>query len=309
MIAVVGGYGVGLTMRLPRSPRAGETVASGVLSSDHGGKGSNQAVAVRRLGVASLIITALGEDDAATEARRFWADEGVADRAVELAGSRTMTGFIMVDSEGENRICVADGALAELVPEALEGRLDGIGPGDIVLVSLEIPTDVAAWALRVARESGARTVLNPAPVAAHTSALLQYADVLTPNRSELAVLAGLPEPQGADEVAACCASLRASTGYAGELIVTLGAAGAHVDDGKGDLIPPIQISEVVDTTGAGDAYSAALAVALHEGASAREAAHFASAAGALAVTQERVIPALPYRADVDRLDESRTRST
>lgn len=308
MIAVVGGYGQGLTMRLPRSPEAGETVAGGVLSTDHGGKGSNQAVAVRRLGVESLIVTALGEDDAAAAARRLWAEEGVADRSVEIAGGRTMTGFILVEPSGENRICLADGALAELRPEDVDGQLTDLTAGDIMLVSLEIPTAVASRALNIARERGARTILNPAPAAADAADLLQYSDVITPNRNELAVICGLPEPTSPEEVAACCAALRLRTGYAGEVVVTLGSAGAYVDDAESLLIEPAPVTRIVDTTGAGDAYSAALAAALHEGASVREAARFAAGAGALAVTREQVIPSLPYRADVDRLNESRVSS-
>lgn len=308
MIAVVGGYGQGLTMRVSRSPEAGETIAGGVLSMDHGGKGSNQAVAVRRLGVDSSIVTALGEDDAALAARSLWAEEGVTDRAVVIPGVCTMTGFILVEPSGENRICIADGALADLRPEHLDGQLTDLTAEDILLVSLEIPLESAALALRIAQGRGARTILNPAPANAGSATLLSNTDVATPNRSELAVLSGLPEPTGLDEVAACCAALRARTGYTGELIITLGAEGAYVDDGDHALIEPIPVPEVVDTTGAGDAYSAALAVALHEGSSVREAAHFAAAAGALAVQQEQAIPSLPSRADVDRLNESRASS-
>lgn len=300
MITVVGGYGLGLTMRVPHAPRAGETVSGGVLSRDHGGKGSNQAVAVRRLGVESRIVTALGPDEAAAAARALWVAEGVEDHAVVIDDAATMTGFILVDPSGENRICIADGALRELAPAHVDPGLASLAHGDLVLVSLEIPTAAAARALEVGRERGARTILNPAPVASDTRDLLRFVDVLTPNRGELAVLAGTPEPQNADAVRSSCATLRETTGYRGAIIVTLGADGVLVDSGESvTALAPIAVPRVVDTTGAGDAFSAALAVALHEGRDLVAAARLAAAAGALAVTREQVIPSLPTRAELD----------
>lgn len=304
MIAVVGGYGQGLTMRLARSPLPGETVGGGVLSSDHGGKGSNQAVAARRLGVDALIVTAIGDDTAGAAARELWAAEGVTDHAVQVPGVGTMTGFILVEPSGENRICIADGALASLSPEHLDAPLALIGPGDIVLVSLEIPFAAAWHALDVARERGALTIVNPAPVIPGARELLTRADIVTPNRGELGALAGVAAPETIDEVRLGCSALREITGYTGALVVTLGADGVFVDDGDHTIVPPTRVTKVVDTTGAGDAFSAAFAVAIHEGATIREAARFATAAAAFTVTREQVIPSLPYRADVDRLTET-----
>lgn len=310
MIAVIGGYGQGLSMRVPRSPEAGETVAGGVLRVDHGGKGSNQAVAARRLGADARIITALGDDDAAAAARRLWADEGVEDHAVEIAGMSTMTGFIMVEPSGENRICIADGALSALHPEHIDAPLSGIGPGDVVLVSMEIPAEAAERALRLGRERGAFIILNPAPMSEEVLPLLRFADIITPNRRELATMAAFAEPGTADEVAGCCARARERTDYTGAMLVTLGADGAHLDDGDGGSasIEPVAVTDAVDTTGAGDAYSAALAVALHEGADVRQAARFAAAAGALAVTRDGVLPSLPHRDALDRLMNSGVKS-
>lgn len=304
MIAVVGGYGQGLTMRVPRSPDAGETLAGGVLSADHGGKASNQAVAIARLGGAAMLVSAVGDDAAGSAAREFWAAEGVVDRVVTLPGEATMTGFIIVEPSGENRILLADGALAVIAPEHVEGPLSELGEGDLVLVSLEIPHATALRALEVARERGARTVLNPAPASAETRSLVPHADVLTPNRGELAAIVGAPHPATHDALRACVAAL-GDLGFTGELVVTLGGDGVLVVDADGtELVPPVAVERVVDTTGAGDAFSAALTVALSEGASIREAARFAATAGAFAVTREQVIPSLPYRADLDRQNPS-----
>lgn len=302
MITIVGGYGQGLTMRVARAPRAGETISGGEFSADHGGKGSNQAVAVRRLGVASRIVTALGDDAGAHAARELWRAEGVEDRSVVIDGSTTMAGFIIVDPSGENRICIADGALSALEPHHVDAAIGEFGPADTVLVSLEVAPHAAARALELGRAGGARTILNPAPVGEDTRAMLRDADVVTPNRGELAVLAGTTEPTTIDGVRDTCRLLRETTGFAGVLVVTLGADGVLVDDGvASEHLAPILVPHVVDTTGAGDTFSAALAVALHDGLSLRDSARFAAAAGAISVTQEQVIPSLPYRADVDQL--------
>jgi ribokinase len=308
MIAVIGGYGQGLSMRVPRSPEAGETVAGGVLHVDHGGKGSNQAVAVRRLGTDARIITALGDDDAAAAARRLWAAEGVEDRAVEIAGQATMAGFIIVDSSGENRICVADGALAALRPEHIDQPMADIGAEDVVLVSMEIPVGAAERALQIGREHGALTILNPAPMSPAVLPLLRFADITTPNRRELAAMADRALPSTPEEVAACCAEVRDQTLFTGAVLATLGTDGAYLDDDGSTSVEPVLVDDVADTTGAGDAYSAALAVALHEGASLHQAARFAAAAGALTVTRDGVLPSLPDRAAIDQLTSSGVRA-
>ncbi len=299
MIAVVGGYGQGLTMRVPRSPEAGETVSGGVLSSSHGGKGSNQAIAIRRLGGEALLASAVGDDEAGAAGRGLWSAEGVVDRVITIPGTRTMAGFILVEPSGENRICIADGALGGIRATHVEEALVELTSADTVLVSLEIPVDAAAAALVVGRRRGARTILNPAPAGEGSARLVAYADVLTPNRSELGALVGRSAPETEDELAECCRLLRVELGFGGILVVTLGADGVLVDDAEGrSRIPGLPV-DVVDTTGAGDTFSAALAVLLAEGADVRTAARFASVAGALAVTRAEVIPALPSRADVE----------
>lgn len=304
VIGIVGGYGQGMTMRVPRSPEAGQTVAGGVLSIDHGGKGSNQAVAAARLGASVLLVSAIGDDAAGRTGRELWAAEGVQDRTTVIPGMSTMAGFIIVEPSGENRICIAPGALDRLRPDHVDAGLAGLTASDVVLVSLEIPLDAARRALGIGRERGAFIVLNPAPATPWARGLLAGADLITPNRSELAALAGRDEPATDEELSACIASLREVTGYRGGIVVTLGADGVLVDDGASTRLPAHPVDAVVDTTGAGDAFSAALAVALTEGRELRDAARFAAVAGALAVTREQVVPALPDRTTLDRLMSS-----
>ena len=225
-IAVVGSYGVGLTMRVPRMPVAGETLSGGTFASGHGGKGSNQAVAAARLGARVSLLTAVGRDRFGADARRLWADEGVDASGVRDTDAATMVGVILVDQEGENRIVIAPGALDELTPADVDAFAGRIAEADMVVVSLEIPLPVAVAALRVAREHGVPTLLNPAPAAPLPDEAWAWIDVLTPNASEARVLTGLApnEPATPDQLAAL---LRAR--FAGTIVLTLGAEGALVD--------------------------------------------------------------------------------
>jgi ribokinase len=280
-------------MTVARVPGAGETVSGGRLSSGHGGKGSNQAVGIRRLGTPASLVTAVGSDAAGDAAFEFWAREGVDASAVARSSEATMTGFILVDPSGENRIAIADGALAALAAEEVDGFAAAIERSRMLVISLEVPVPVARRAAELARSSGIPVLLNPAP-AVEDRELAGLADVLTPNRGELGTLTGAPGAPLDD----CLDRLR--EWYRGTVVVTCGGDGAVVDqDGRRTRIPPVPVDTVVDTTGAGDAFTAALAVGLADGEPAEEAARFAAAAGAHAVTIAEVIPALPTRHDLE----------
>ncbi|MEU6413643.1 ribokinase [Microbispora sp. NPDC046933] len=298
-IAVVGSYGAGLTMQVPRMPVAGETLLGGQFTSGHGGKGSNQAVAAARLGAEVSFLTAVGPDQFGAAARRLWAEEGVDASRVRTAGAATMVGIILVDDEGENRIAIAPGALDELTLADVEGFADRIAAADLAMVSLEIPLPVALAALRTAHEHGVRTLLNPAPAVALPDEAWAWIDVLTPNASEARVLTGR-DPDSTASGDELVDLLR--TRYAGTVVLTLGAQGALVDSGgQRTRVAPVTVPRVVDTTGAGDAFTGALAVALVRGDDLTEAVRFAAAAGAHSVGIAEVIPALPRLDDVATL--------
>jgi ribokinase len=290
MIAVVGGYGVGLTMRVRRAPTPGETVADGILSIGPGGKGSNQAIAISRLGHSAALFTGIGADAAGGDARALWRAEGVDATGVVTTGGATMTGFITVDAAGENRISIAPGALAALTPDDVEAFRGRIRESELLVVSLEVPIGVAVRALAIAREEGTPTLLNPAPAAELSPADWTLVDTVTPNSIEAAMLLGrdgLSPDAAADALAAI-------SGCA--VVMTVGADGVIVRDASGSLaVAPVPVAAVVDTTGAGDAFTAALAVGIVEGMPLHDAARFAAAAGAHAVTIDGVVPALPTR--------------
>jgi ribokinase len=296
-VAVVGSYGVGMTMRLPRLPVAGETLLGGTYSSGHGGKGSNQAVAAARLGAEVAFLTAVGDDTLGTAARDLWAAEGVdASGTVTVPDAATMVGMILVEPSGENRIVIAAGALDHLDRAHVEAFGPQLAAADIAVVSLEIPLETALTAIRAARDAGTCTLLNPAPAQALPEDAWERIDVLTPNRTEAAILLG-HDPDADESPESLAAQLHAKG--VGTVVLTLGGDGALVHDADGSrLVPAASPTAVVDTTGAGDAFTAALAVELAAGASTDAAVRFAALAGAHAVSIHEVIPALPRRADL-----------
>ncbi|MEU3348048.1 ribokinase [Streptomyces sp. NPDC006700] len=292
-IAVVGSYGAGLTMRVPKAPAAGETVSGGVFDPGPGGKGSNQAIAAARLGAEVSLLTAVGDDDFGRSARKLWQCEGVGAEHVLTAGAPTMVGFILVEPSGENRIAIAPGALDELDAAAVAPFRAEIASADILVVSMEIPEEAVVTALRLGRETGTRTLLNPAPARPLPDACWPLIDVITPNQTEAPVLLGLDEGHGLSDEE-LIHSLRERTG--GAAVLTRGGEGALIAQASGTTaVPPHAAPTVVDTTGAGDSFTAALAVALAEGQPLERAAEFAAAAGAHTVTIAGVVPALPTR--------------
>ncbi|HPU13913.1 MAG TPA: ribokinase [Aeromicrobium sp.] len=297
IIAVVGSYGAGLTMRVPRVPVAGETLSGGVYSPGPGGKGSNQAIGAARLGADVTFLTAIGDDDLGQGGRQLWQQENVdATSVVTIDGVSTMAGFIMVEPSGENRIIIAAGALDHLEPVHVETFRPQLTAADLVVVSLEIPVPAALAALQFAHESGVRTLLNPAPAQPIPAEAWQFVDVLTPNQTEAKILLGL-DPDAAQTPSDLSRELRGLG--VGTVVITLGGDGCLVNDADGIReVPAVEPVRVVDTTGAGDCFTAALAVSLAEGHSIDEATKFAARAGAHSVAIAEVINSLPYRSDL-----------
>lgn len=269
-VAVVGSYGVGLTVELDRVPEAGETVIGRTFRRDHGGKGSNQAVGCARLGAEVDFLTAIGDDTFGHDAVALWREENVWAEVV-MASAATMVAPIFVEATGENRIVVVPGALAELSRAHVDAFADRIAAADVCLVQLEIPLDTALYALEVARAAGVRAILNPAPAPAQPIA--PVVDYLTPNEMEAAAVSGAR----------------------GTVVLTLGDQGAELGSDRVAAFP----ATVVDTTGAGDAFTAAFAVALAEGLADLEAVRWGCAAGAHMVEHAGVVPGLPTRAELE----------
>jgi ribokinase len=290
-VAVVGSFNVDHVWRVATLPHAGATL-SGEYASGPGGKGFNQAMAARRAGARTAFVCALGGDSGAQLARSLCASDGIdlRDFACEVP---TGTAGIYVDAGGRNEIVVAPGANARLEAGLVESTLAELATPAVVLAQLESPAEAIAAALRFGRGCGAATILNPAPAnAAVDGALLELADVLTPNETEFAALLGRHVGERVDPEAvsgldqARLHALCRDLGHDASVVVTLGASGCFVSHPeanlRGDETACYRISadsvRVVDTTGAGDAFNGALAasLALRPGAAFAEHVRFAT---------------------------------
>ena len=298
-VLVVGSVNVDLVVQTERLPLPGETVLGGTFKRFHGGKGGNQAVAAARLGVPVMLVAALGDDEFGGDARAALAREGIGtDVLVTLDHTATGVALILVDAKAENQIAVAPGANAGLTADHVRVALGRLNPhkGDVVIVTHEISTAAAREALRIGTEGGAWTVLNPAPADGIDRTMLSLADVVTPNRGELARLAaedsrrsGRPTSGSEDPIRSAKTLLETTSegpGARTAFLVSLGSSGAVLvpNDGK-----PVDIKapkvKAVDATGAGDALNGSLAAALASGLDLETAARRAVVAASISVTR------------------------
>jgi ribokinase len=301
-VVVLGSSGFDLTIRLPRLPGRGETLLGGELHTGPGGKGANQALAARRAGAEVTFLTAFGDDDFG---RRIYEHDRA--EGLDLAHAKTVSGvanqvaLIFVGGDAENLIGVAPGASAWLRPDDIDRLPDSVfDPQGVFLASLEVPLETVERGLRRAAGAGMTTVLNPAPadVALRDRAILPLVDVLTPNQEEARALTGMPAENRRQAERAAILLRQAG---ARQVIVTLGPEGCLVvSEGSTERVSAYAVN-VVDTVGAGDAFNGALAVALAERRSLRDAAAWACAAAAIAVTRPGAQGALPGREEIDRL--------
>src|SRR3954454_22106896 len=232
-VVVLGSLNLDLVVPVARHPGPGETVLGGALRRVFGGKGANQAVAAAAAGARTSLVGRVGDDDAGRAYVERLRSLGVDAALVTVdAGATTGHALIAVADGGENTIIVSPGANADLGDAAL-AALDGVGAGDVVLLQLEVAPGVVAAAARAGAARGARVVLNLAPYADLPAGVLALADPVVVNEHEhgLLLASGAPGPPS--------------------LLVTAGARGSR----WGDLtVPATPVAEVVDTTGAGDAY-------------------------------------------------------
>ena len=290
-IVVVGSYNRDTVLTVPRFPQAGETLAASGMDRFHGGKGSNQAVAAARAGARVAIVAAIGQDAAGQGALALWAEEGIDARAVTaLDGLPTGEALILVDARGENEIVIVAGANAAL-PQA--EAVAAVAGAALVMAQLETPVAVTAAAFRAARSQGVPTLLNAAPARALPDGLLALTDLLVVNETEAASLAARSGPP--DVLAAALASR-----LAGGVVLTAGATGAYWAGRDGAAVhAPAIPTQVVDSTGAGDAFIGAFAAAMAQGLAAPQALRRGVVAGALACRHAGAVPSLPRLAAIE----------
>jgi ribokinase len=294
-LTVIGSANVDLVARVPRLPLPGETLLGSDFLHALGGKGANQAVAAARLGAQVTLVARVGEDSYGEACRQAYQAAGVAtDYLQTTPGQPTGIALIPVADDGENHVIVIPGANAHLTPDDVEAAVPAIEASDGVLLQLEIPLETVQKAVNLAHFAGKPIILNPAPYRLLPPGLLEKIAVLTPNTSEAEHLIG--DILADDQLLAQQLTLLGIH----QAVVTLGSKGCLVvENGQYERLPPLKVVPV-DTTGAGDAFSAGLAVALAEGQPLRQAAIFAGAVAGLATTQLGAQPAMPYRAEVER---------
>jgi ribokinase len=296
-VAVIGSINMDLVVRAPHIPLAGETILGGEFRTIPGGKGANQAVAAARLGAAVSFLGRVGDDAFGVAMSAGLREAGIDCRSLKmLAGVPSGVALITVSATGENAICVAPGANAHLTPADVDAAQEQLRAAAVWLMQLEIPLETAVYVAGLARRWGAELILDPAPAPAQPPPELFDVAVLTPNAAEARQLVGASAPV---EPALLCEALHAR----GARVVVLkrGEAGAYLSAPPQQLfVNPLQVT-VVDTTAAGDAFSAGLAVSRAAGESWNRALAFANAAGALACTKFGAQPSLPTCAEVEQL--------
>jgi ribokinase len=298
-VVVVGSLNLDLVVGLDRMPDPGETVHARTLDRHPGGKGLNQAVAAARMGAATAMIGAVGDDDAGTWLTSLAAADGIDTSAIATATGPSGTAIIEVDAMGRNRIAVVPGANGTVTGAQVAASFARLVDPAVVLAQCELPPEAVRAALDAGRRLGAFTILNPAPATELDGETLACTDLLVPNEHEAKTLTGIDcsSPAGALDAA------RALLGRGVKaVIVTRGEDGALLltADGLEHWVDAFRV-QAVDTVAAGDAFCGALAASIARGLTVPDAMRWACAAGALAASAPGAVPSLPTRQQVEAL--------
>ena len=302
-VVVVGSINMDLVARMPNLPRPGETVSGDSFQTIPGGKGANQAVAAARLGARVTLIARLGDDSFGRVLRQNLTAEGIDTKFIfDTPGCSSGVALIGVESAGANSIVVVPGANGQLTAQDIESCRVTIEAADVLIVQLETPLETVIAALEIAKQHEVLTVLDPAPAPRQPLPVaLLSADVLSPNQTEAEAITGIAV---SNWESAMCAALEMRRLGANEIVLKMGELGALVfaRDGSVHRIAATPV-DVIDTTAAGDAFTAALACTLCNGRTLKQAAHWGVLAGSLACTRFGAQPAMPTHAEVERFAE------
>jgi ribokinase len=299
-IVILGVFVADTAYRADRAPRMGETIMGNSFALGPGGKGSNQSVAAARLGADITFISRLGRDPFADMALKTWADAGVKTRVTQSDESYTGAAYIFVEeATGDNAIIICPGAAATIAPTDIDANADLVQSAAVFVTQLEQPMAAAVRALELAKEGGARTVLNPAPANSLPDGMLALCDFVTPNETETEALTGVAVNSIDDARRAAEVFLTKGVGTA---VITLGEQGAYIHSAEqSELVPAVNAGSVVETTGAGDAFNGGFATALARGDDPVDAVRFGCATAAISVTRPGTAPSMPSLAEVEKL--------
>lgn len=286
-ISVLGLCGHSVFLKTDHFHSPGETVIAHELYTEPGGKGFNQAVAAARLGAEVNFFTSVGDDEEGRECLRFLKNEGVSGYAQIIPDARTAYAHILTDRTGESRITVYQGASNQLSPQFIHANEHILAQSDMLLLNNEYPEECNYAVFEIAEKYGIPVILNPAPAYKMDRNLLKKCFLITPNRTEAAAILG-----ERDEGIKAFPDMLKKHGI-NSAVITLGSDGALlVEKGKNTKFPAIP-SDVKDTTGAGDTFNAALAVAVLKGMDLRSAVEYGTNASSLSIRKKYVMPGLP----------------
>jgi ribokinase len=302
-VTVLGSANVDLVIRAERMPNRGETLIGDAFDIFTGGKGFNQATAAARLGAEVTFIGRIGDDPFADVLRSAIESEQIDSQFVKTdAESGTGIATIVVEPDGDNSIIVVPRANMRLTPKDIEEAAHSIAEADVLLLQLETPIDASQTAIEIAKANDTIVILDPAPARPLPPSLLAQVDILTPNATEAALLSGHDvNTLEAGIVTAKALQTQIATDGLSAVVLTLGEQGVLLcTPTQSTHIPAISV-DAVDTTGAGDAFSGALATALANGDNLSEAVKFATAAGAAAVTVLGATPSMPTLEKIEEI--------
>ncbi len=287
-IAVVGSINVDLVVETERWAQPGETLPGKYFLTVPGGKGANQAVAAARLGADVYMVGATGNDAYGKLMRDVLEKEGIHTDFVRTVEDTTGTAHITI-SEGDNTIIVVKGANAHVDEAAIDEAWDMLKTCDMILLQHEIPLTTNAYLVKKAAEAGVLVMLNPAPFAEVPEEVLEKVSYVTPNEHEAALMFPGKTTEEILQADGC------------KVIMTVGSEGVVFgENGEVQKVPGFKVP-VVDTTGAGDTFNGAFAVARSEGQSLKDAVRFANAAAALSVGKLGAQGGMPRRSEVEEL--------
>lgn len=286
-IAVVGSSSMDLVVTSSKRPGAGETVLGDSFKTVPGGKGANQAVAAARLGADVYMIGCVGDDHYGKAILQNFKDNRVHIDYVEpVTHTESGTAHIIL-AEGDNSIVVVKGANDHVTPAYVEKVLHVIRESDMVLIQQEVPEETVEYVSDICHELQVPLLLNPAPARALSESVIEKASYLTPNEHEAAVLFnGLSQEEALKR-------------YPNKVFITEGKKGVRYYNGQEEVLVPSYKVKAVDTTGAGDTFNAAFAVALAEGKSFEESLRFANRAASLSITKFGAQGGMPTREEVE----------
>lgn len=296
-ILVVGSLNMDMVANVDHIPVVGETILTNTLTLIPGGKGANQAYAAGRLGAEVTMLGAVGSDSYADMLMESLKSAGVeVESILRKEDASTGVAMIAVNAEGDNSIIVISGANAVLTPEDIETKLEILKESDIVILQLEIPLETVLYTAKMAKSFGKMVILDPAPVPKEfPEELYQYVDIIKPNETELSMLTGLSSM--GDDIAKGARELK-NRGVR-DVMVTLGDKGVYIDSEEcGACLVPGHKVNAVDTTAAGDTFTAALAIMFAQGKNIKEAAEFANYVSSIVVTRKGAQSSIPTLEEV-----------